>query len=401
MRGTTRRRAVAAGTAAESRILIVGGGIGGLTLAAALEQVGLPFALFERAPQLNDVGAGIQLAPNAVKSLREAGLGEDIMANGSLTESFEFWSEKGKRLSTTPVGEYGRRHGAPLVFISRPTLLRLLSSRVPPEAIVLGAPAESVAQDANGVTLRLADGREERGAALVAADGLRSTVRRSLLGEKPFRYGGYQDWRAAVRHTSDALPPATFRLFLGRGIRAGIGHAGDGLMFWYSTANSEAGKTKAEHGGKAGLLERLEGWPAPVEELIEATPEEAIDLADNYELRPLPHWADGRVALLGDAAHGITTNIGRGGSEAIEDAATLAYCLHKGVDMAAAFAEYEGIRRPAVEAVRKRAWQLGTMARLKNPAACAVRSTILRVMEKPVAKKLEADFAHEVPSLTA
>jgi 2-polyprenyl-6-methoxyphenol hydroxylase-like FAD-dependent oxidoreductase len=392
---------------ADSRILIVGGGIGGLTLATALERVGLPFTLFERASQLNDVGAGIQLAPNAVKSLRQAGLGDEIMAAGSLTESFEFWTEQGKRLSTTPVGEYGRRHGAPLVFISRPVLLRLLSSRVPAEAIVLGAAAESVSQNEGAVTLRLADGREEHGAALVAADGLRSTVRTSLFGDRPLRYGGYQDWRAAVEHVSDALPAGTFRLFLGRGIRAGVGHAGDGLMFWYSTANADAGTTKGEHGGKAGLLARLRGWPAPVEELIEATPEEAIDLADNYELRPLPHWTDGRVALLGDAAHGITTNIGRGGSEAIEDAATLAHCLGKArslasaADVAAALSEYESIRRKTVEAVRKRAWQLGKIARLEHPAACMFRTGILRVMEKPVAKKLEADFAHEVPSLSS
>jgi 2-polyprenyl-6-methoxyphenol hydroxylase-like FAD-dependent oxidoreductase len=392
-------------TTAEERVLIVGGGIGGLTLAAAMQNIGMPFSLFERAPELNDVGAGIQLAPNAVKSLREAGLGEAVMEQGSLTESFEFWTEQGKRLSSTPVGAFGRKHGAPLVFISRPVLLRLLSAQVPEQAIVLASPAESFSQDADGVTLRLTGGREERGALLVGVDGLRSTIRGALFGEAPLRYGGYQDWRAAVDHVSEALPPATFRLFLGRGIRAGMGHAGAGLMFWYSTANAPAGTKKADHGGKAGLLSRLRGWPAPVEELIEATPEEAIDLADNYELKPLPRWTEGRVALMGDAAHGITTNIGRGGSESIEDAVTLTHFLGRIEDLGSAqqietaLGEFEDLRRPAVEAVRKRAWQLGSIARFENPLACAFRSTMMRVMEKPVAKKLEADFAHEVPTL--
>lgn len=392
-------------TAAENRVLIAGGGIGGLTLAAALQKIGMPFTLFERAPELNDVGAGIQLAPNAVKSLREAGLGQAVMDQGSPTESFEFWTERGKRLSSTPVGDFGRKHGAPLVFISRPVLLRLFSAQVPEQAIVLASGAESFTQDADGVTLRLAGGREERGALLVGADGLRSTIRGTLLGEAPLRYGGYQDWRAAVEHMSDALPAATFRLFLGRGIRAGMGHAGAGVMFWYSTANAPAGTKKADHGGKAGLLSRLRGWPAPVEELIEATPEEAIDLADNYELKPLPRWTEGRVALMGDAAHGITTNIGRGGSESIEDAVTLAHFLGRIEDLGSAqqietaLGEFEHLRRPAVEAVRKRAWQLGSIARFENPLACAFRSTMMRVMEKPVAKKLEADFAHEVPKL--
>jgi 2-polyprenyl-6-methoxyphenol hydroxylase-like FAD-dependent oxidoreductase len=396
-----------AGSSPADRVLIVGGGIGGLTLAAALQRVGVAFTLFERASELNDVGAGIQLAPNAVRSLREAGLGEAVMAQGSLTESFEFWTEQGKRLSSTPVGDFGRKHNAPLVFISRPVLLRLLGAQVPENAIVLGAAAESVSQDAEGVTLRLAGGREERGALLVGADGLRSTIRAALIDDAPLRYGGYQDWRAAVEHVSNALPLGTFRLFLGRGIRAGVGHAGAGLMFWYSTANAPAGTKKADHGGKAGLLARLRDWPAPVEELIEATPEEAIDLADNYELKPLPRWTQGRVALMGDAAHGITTNIGRGGSESIEDGATLAHFLGQIGDLAStqqietALGEFERLRRPAVEAVRKRAWQLGSIARFENPVACAFRATMMRVMEKPVAKKLEADFAHEVPTLSS
>ena len=390
------------------RVLVAGGGIGGLATAVALRHAGIAATVLERAPRLAAVGAGIQIAPNAVKALRHVDLAEPILAHGTASETFQFRSWTGRVLTHADVGELARRHGAPAVFLSRADLLRTLYEALEDGTVRFGADVVGVDQDARSVTVTLADGSEERADLLVGADGVGSRLRERLFGTGKPVYAGYQDWRAIVDHVPADFPPATWWMAWGRGGRFGLGHAGPGRLFWFALLNTPEGSTEAAVGGKEGVLDRFAGWTRPIEEVIAATPESAINWADIRDMRPLKRWSDGRVTLLGDAAHATTPNLGRGAGEAIEDAVVLASrlaCVGDFSDRAAvieALYGYERARRGPTARVTRRSRRMGRVGQLESATGCRVREAVMRLTpDRIAARALASDFKYEVAPLRA
>lgn len=214
--------------------------------------------------------------------------------------------------------------------------------------IRLGAEVTSVDQDAEGVLVRAADGSEERGDLLVGADGLWSLVRASIAAAAP-RYAEHTAWRGISPVT---VEPGRLSESWGAGERFGLVDIGS-RTYWSATANVPEGEPDDQRQRKAELVRRFAGWHTPIEAVLEATPDGAILRNDVYFLDPLPRWSQGRLVLLGDAAHATTPGVGQGVAMAIEDALVLADVLAASDDPAAGLAMYGSIRRPRTELVLK------------------------------------------------
>src|SRR6267378_3199873 len=185
-----------------NRVLVVGGGIGGLAAALALKRVGVRASVFERAPEIREVGAGLTLWSNAVKALRQLGVADKILALGSILERNKTITPEGKVLNEQDVTDVAQEAGAPCVLAHRADLQRTLLEALPAEEVHPGHACVGVDATADGVVARFANGREERGDLLVGADGIRSVVREHVLGKSEPVYAGYTCWRgmASFQH---------------------------------------------------------------------------------------------------------------------------------------------------------------------------------------------------------
>lgn len=355
-------------------ILIAGGGIGGLTLAALLRRRGRDCVVLERASRLEGVGAGIIVQPNAVKALRIGGIEDAVVGHGASMRRMEIRDERGGVLSSVDSGVFSARFGAGLFGFHRATLQAALLDLVDPRCVRLNAGVRSFDAEADGVVVELESGEVLGGEALVGADGLRSAVRRRRLNDGEPRYSGYTSWRGVCARGT-LWPEGHMSESWGRGARFGLVAIDGDRLYWFATANVAAGGRETS---KADLLARFGSWHAPIAAVIEATPDAAILRTDIADRDPVEDWGEGRVTLLGDAAHPMTPNLGQGGCQAIEDAVVLDLCLAAHDIVMAAFRDYEDRRRARTARVVTEARRLGAIGQLENGALRALRNAAVR-----------------------
>lgn len=388
-----------------TKVIIVGAGIGGLTAAIGLRRAGVEVKLYEKRtdPRMIESGGGMVLQPNAMRGLQQLGVADQVAAAGSVLEHFEWCTPKGNRLAGWPVGEVAREVGAPMVGIRRMKLQGALTGAIEDGALELGAEVTGFSEDAAGVTVQLAGGAEERGDLLIGADGINSTVRSLTLGPwtEP-RYAGYALWFGITEADGSATEP-TFRELDGPGARFITFPVGGREVYWSAIANAAEG-TIAEAGGaeiegdKQMLLQRHAGWAPPTESLLEATDPSVIYRREIADRDPIKKWGDGRVTLLGDAAHAMTINLGQGACQAIEDGVVLTNCLAAEDDPVAGLRAYEARRIPRTAPVVRRSRMIGELGKWTNPLACRVRNQIQRVVFPTVAfREFKQTMAYEFP----
>jgi len=336
-----------------STIGIVGAGIGGLAAAIALRRAGHDVIVFEQAKQFARVGADINLTPNAVRALDGLGVGEAARVTAArpshrISRSYDS-GEETSRLEMAEAAE--QRYGAPQLTIHRADLLAALTAAVPAECIQLGKRAQSIAPSDAGVTVAFEDGSTSRVDALLGADGIHSAVRTAMFGAESPRFTGIVAYRAVV--------PAE-RL-------AGVPNLGAFTKWWGPNPQSQIVTFPLNRGKDVFIFAttaqdtwHLESWTTPgsVEELrahyVDYHPEarallEACDTVLKtalYERDPMPAWTQGRLALLGDAAHPMLPFMAQGAGMAIEDAVVLARHL-EGVgaaDVPEALRRYQNAR---------------------------------------------------------
>ena len=360
------------------RIVIVGGGIAGLTAAVALARRGLAAEVYERAPALREVGAGVGLWPNALTALESIGL------SGSLARLTVPVTEQGVRrsggswLMRFPGELMTRRWGAGFVLVHRAELQQLLAAGLDPAAIHLGARCTGFTEGPDGVTVRFADGRETVADVLIGADGVHSVIREQLLGSAPLRYRGYTSVRSVTPAGSVPAPAGSAETW-GRGARFGLGPTGGGRIIWWATWNAAEGGT--EDGDTAAWLRKLFGsWHDPIPAVIDATPGTALVRTDIYDRRPARTWGRGRAILLGDAIHPMTPDLAQGACQAIVDATCLATCLAGTRDTRAAAREYQRRRRRNAAITTLTARTMGAMGQWDSRLACAARDAVMPAM---------------------
>ena len=349
------------------RVTIIGAGIGGLAAAVALRRVGMGTLVIERVPSIREIGAGLSLWSNALNALRELGLEAQAIASSSLIERNVARTPAGRLIGEHDFASLVREPGAPCICIHRAVLQTILLDALPPNSVLNGARCVGF-DDSTAV---LESGERINSDVLVGADGISSVIREGLHGAQPPRYAGYTCWRGI--RCADAAPagqPQSALLVIGAGSQFGLWPCGAGQQYWFLTKNSPPGAKKT----KAELLALFRDWAAPVPEVIDSTPEDAILQNDIVDRPPLRRWGRGRVTLLGDAAHATTPNLGQGACQALEDAVVLAYCLGKTSPAEAALRQYEGMRISRAAGVVRDSWQTGKVLQLDSPLLESLRN---------------------------
>ncbi|MEW1720659.1 FAD-dependent monooxygenase [Streptomyces sp. NPDC093109] len=360
------------------RVLIAGGGIGGLAAAVALQRKGFETLVFERAESLRDGGAGLHVWTNGVIALAHLGLADAVLKTAPAQQTCHFSTWRGETLGAWPVGDFAERYGWPTIAVERSVLHGVLADALHGTPVRTGTHVVGFTQDRDGVTVRFADGRTERGDILIGADGIHGAVRTGLHGDVPPRYTGYIAWRGKAALEHEAIPRGTFNAVFGPGTRFTYYDVAPGTVHWMSVANGPAGG-RDEPGVAAMLAERHRGWAGPVQDILAATPDGGVIRGDVIDRKPDRRWGSGRTTLLGDAAHPITFNIGQGACQALEDALVLAEHLDRGrTDPVAALRAYETERMARTAPMQRIAWRIGRMGAVENRFAVAARETFMR-----------------------
>jgi 2-polyprenyl-6-methoxyphenol hydroxylase-like FAD-dependent oxidoreductase len=365
------------------KIAIIGGGIGGLTAAVALARNGLAAEVYEQAPVLAEAGAGVGLWPNARAALEPIGLSGKVARLAVKVARQGVRRSDGTWLMCFPEELMVERWGAGMALVHRAELQQLLAAELDPSALHLGARCTGVEAGNRAVTARFADGRDVQADVLVGADGAHSAVRAALFGPAPLRYRGYITVRGVTAAGSVPLPVDGAETW-GRGARFGLGPTSGDRIIWWATWNA-APEGKAPAGKNDGdtavrLRELFGAWHDPIPAVIDATPKTAMIAKGIYDRWPTRTWSRGRVALLGDAIHPMTSDLGQGACQAIIDATTLATCLAGSRDSRAALREYQRRRWRNAAFNTLMARTVGTMGQWEGRIACTARDSLTRAI---------------------
>jgi salicylate hydroxylase len=333
------------------KALIAGAGIGGLTAAACLLKAGHQVRVFEQAQALGEIGAGVQVSANAVKVLYDLGLREALEAVAVRPRAFHFRRfDSGEVLHQIPLAEaHEQANGAPYYHIHRADLHTLLARKVfelDPYCIRLGTRAEGYAEDVQGVTLMLGGGQSASGDVLVGADGIKSRVRRQIIGDTAASYTGDVAWRAVI--PAERLPDG----FMEKVVTIWCGPKRHAVAYFLrrgAALNFGGCVERAQAEGESWTLKRpweelkadFAGWHDDIQTAIDAIDRDSCYQWSLFNREPASNWSTARATLLGDAAHPTLPYMAQGVAMAIEDAAVLARCLDDAAPVAQALGRYQ------------------------------------------------------------
>ena len=319
------------------KVIIAGAGLGGLSAAACLLQRGFEVRVFEQAPQLAEVGAGIQQSANSVKVLYALGLRDALERIGVKPRDYEFRRfDTGELMHKIPfAGAHEEKHGTPYYHLHRADFHQILVDRVramDPGCITLNARVTGFDERPGGVTVKLADGAQASGDVLVGADGIKSVIRARIAGETPARYTGYVAWRVTVAR--ERLPPGVMDM-VGA---VWCGPRNHCVLYWLRSGRllnfvgcPEHAAWDEESWTQRRPWEELKaayaGWHPRIQAILDAADRNECYRWALNDRMPIRHWSSARVTLLGDAAHPTLPFLAQGACMAIEDGAVLARAL--------------------------------------------------------------------------
>jgi salicylate hydroxylase len=385
------------------RVGVIGGGIGGVALTGALNQRGIEVKVFERAPAFGDVGAGIQMTPNAAKVLRGLGLADQLRRAGFLPQAIvgRNWRTARENFRTPLIEACPKLYGADFYHVHRADLHAMLASLVPDSSAVLSTSCVSVRNEANTAVATFDDGTEFEADLIVGADGVRSVVRNQLFGEEAPRFTGHMCYRAVVpfpdRRPDFVSPDSSF--WMGPNghvvtyyVRSG---AAVNIVAVSETANWVEESWNALS-SKEELLNTFKGWHPNLIQLFEKA--DSVYKWGLFDRDPMKSWSSGRIALLGDSAHPMLPFLSQGAAMALEDGYVLAASLAAhGQDVQSALRDYEAERMPRTSRVQLESRERGKTYHLPTPLAQLKRdvSYRLQALVNPHASGIKANWVYE------
>ncbi|MEV7010484.1 FAD-dependent oxidoreductase [Streptosporangium sp. NPDC051022] len=361
-----------------ARAVVIGAGIGGLTAAVALQRRGWDVTVCERAPSLEPVGSGLAVAANALKALDTLGIGDEIRGLSAVQGEAGIRRPDGRWLMKTTEEATSARYGDSVVLLRRADLVDALSARLAPGTVRLNTEVRGADPGSGRVTT--GDGDLEADL-VVAADGIHSPTRAALFPDHPGpRYSGVTSWRVLV--PGGGVPGQTSESW-GAGRVFGVMPLAGGLAYCYGTDTVPAGGGEGDQ--RAELLRLFGGWHSPIPELLAAaSPADVLRNDVHHLATPLPAMHRGRIALLGDAAHAMTPNMGQGACQAIEDAVVLAHLADRRDGLAA----YTAARLARTTRIVARSASICRTTRLRAPLAVRLRDTMMTLAWRLAPKRV-------------
>jgi 2-polyprenyl-6-methoxyphenol hydroxylase-like FAD-dependent oxidoreductase len=392
------------------KALIIGGGIAGPIAAILLKKVGIEAAVFEAWPQSTGIGGGLQIAPNGMHVLAQAGLVDQMIRRGSICDSIEFFSQSGMRLGSVN-REMAKRFSRPAVNVRRATLNEAILARAEREGVdvAFGKRLVRIEDRADRpIAVHFEDGSSAEGDFVIGADGVHSETRRHVVPDGPLPFDmGLVSFGGFVPRTlleAAGTGPSLFMTF-GRSGFFGYGYCGpdaDGAMCWSTQPTHGIDAATFRAMDQAALRRHLRlfhsGWHDPVLKLVDALSE--IVVTSTLDIATLPTWSRGRTLLIGDAAHATSPHAGQGASIALEDALRLAVLMRQQQDLRSAFKDFESERRPRVERVVALARRNGNQKREFSRTGAWIRDRMIKILLPLNARSNDWLFAYDAGSLT-
>ncbi len=357
----------------KTNIDIIGAGIGGLTLGITLQRAGIPVQIYEQSEELKPVGAGIILAINAMQIYDQLGLRPQLEKAANKISSLKITNPQLETLSVTDLRDSEKKYGVHSLAIHRGELQKILADEVGRDRIHLSKRLSRIESEDN-FRLTFSDETTLESELVIGADGIKSVVRNELFPPSKIRNADQICWRGICPIDIPKKYNHELNEAWGPGRRFGFVKIGENKVYWYALVNSQDKSLREKP-----LEDIFKNFHKDILRIISETSSDQIIKADILDLDPIPSWHQPNAALLGDAAHAMTPNLGQGACQAIEDTHVIGQLLHSGLTISDMFATYEKLRkRKAVKLVQD-SWQFGKLAQWNNPLAIGIRNTILKL----------------------
>jgi 2-polyprenyl-6-methoxyphenol hydroxylase-like FAD-dependent oxidoreductase len=388
------------------KAVIIGAGIAGPVAAIFLKRAGFDAELFEAWPYSTGIGGGLQIAPNGMHVLAEIGLAEELIRRGSVAESFDFYSQSGRRLGSLN-RNMEARFGQPAVNMCRATLNEVLINKAWCSNVELRFEKRLAAIEDRAdrpVLVHFTDGSTVEGDFVIGTDGVHSAVRAHVVpdGPKPFDtgligFGGFVPRRVVADWLIGQRVETTFGQsgFFGYGFCSP--DPADGLMWWSTQPSygkdAATFRAMSQDAIRRHLLDFHRGWHDPIPQILAAA--ENIVATDTLDVATLPMWSRGRTLLIGDAAHATSPHAGQGASLALEDAMRLGKLMQRDQELGLIFRNFEAERRPRAEKIVALARRNGNSKREFSATGAWLRDHMLKLLLPISAKGMDFMYAYD------
>lgn len=355
------------------KIVIIGAGIGGLTMALALQRIGYATEIYEGASEIRPVGAGILMANNAMQIFEKLGVRKKIEKAGHQISKIYITNSKFQILSETDLSRFESKYGVYNVAIHRADLQHILANEIGYEYIKLSKRLSKIEKN-NDFKLTFEDGTAVHCEAVIAADGIHSVVRNQIFGSAEIRDTNQRCWRGVCEvETGLKFNHKAYEAW-NKGKRFGFTKINENKLYWYAVVN--------EHLVGDSIETIFEGFHPDILEIISKTKKEYIAFHPIIDLKPFSNWYQGKLCLIGDAAHATTPNMGQGACQAVEDAYVIAKLLEEGKSIEQAFAHYHKLRIKKAHYVVNTSWFIGKVSHYENEIAVYVRNNVMKMVLK-------------------
>jgi 2-polyprenyl-6-methoxyphenol hydroxylase-like FAD-dependent oxidoreductase len=362
------------------KIAIIGGGIGGLTTALALKQSGKEVTIYESAPEIKPVGAGIVMASNAMQVFDKLGVRRKIENAGCKISDIKITDAQLNTLSATNLAKFEEKYGVYNVAIHRADLQKILANEIGFENIQLSKRLSKI-EKGGDFKITFEDDTFVNADVIIGADGIKSIVRQQLFGIGHIRDSKQRCWRGVSEFDwTSKYNQEAFEAW-GNGRRFGFVKISDTKVYWFAVIDEALMKDNQD------ITELFKDFHPEILKIISETPKNDIIFNDIIDLQPISRWQTDKACLIGDAAHATTPNMGQGACQAVEDAYVLGKLFGQGKSAEEVFSEYEKLRMRKAHFIVNTSWTIGKVAHFNNTLAVWLRNILVKAIPKSINEK--------------